>query len=146
LDEIEYFLNRLENIPEPTNNENESSFIDTFKSLQQNCKIAIDAKQYPTLMDLISPIIEVAQKNFPFQYKEKSSEVEKEKEQEGTDNESQKDNSMIFPCFVTSWEKKLNDNQSPPVALSLRDNIFLRHFESVLGEVLAILFERRTRG
>jgi hypothetical protein len=140
LDEIQYLLDRLENIVISS----QSDFLnDSFELVVKNCKDAIGrvsaddtAKLKTSLKELLTPLLDSVKSNYPALQSNGN-------ESDGTDMSTLEEDQPIFPCFM---QLLYSSEKSYPQALALQNNGLLRSLEYSLGEVSSILFERCTRG
>ena len=140
LDEIQYLLDRLENIVVNS----QSDFLnDSFELVVKNCKDAIGrastddtAKLKTSLKELLTPLLDSVKSNYPALQSIGN-------ESDGTDMSTLEEDQPIFPCFM---QLLYSSEKSYPQALALQNNGLLRSLEYSLGEVSSILFERCTRG
>jgi len=140
-DEIQYLLERMESV---TTNASDHHFSDAFTAVLKNCRASLnfavsddEITKYPSLADLISPLVGVVKAKFPPKVTQ-SIDVDN-----STENDTATEAQLMYPCFMTS---AFSDEKTFPEALALQNSGPMRCFERILGEVTAILFERLTRG
>jgi hypothetical protein len=142
-DEIEYFQTQLQVLEVDV----DSPFFSAVKQILATCDSVLsthskevnaetenNVSNFPSLIDLLSPVIDVIKNQFP------CTEVKQQ-----TITTSLEIFSSQHSCFMNTIFPSV-DESCYPQSLSFQNNSFLKMFDQGIGEVTAILFERCTRG
>lgn len=128
--EIQYLSHQLQQMQMGLTADDNDAFGGAFSTVATSCKIMIargDGHNYPSLVELIAPFLEVMKTHFRVT---------------AADSPALSPSSLLWPCFA----RTVYTSDTIPAALALQNNDLLCQLERVLGEVAAILFERYTRG
>ena len=165
MDEMQYFYEQVQKLTIPKS----SLWSDAFETMLNSCTTASTCDEsekeeeeedkvkkdveYPSVSQLISPIVAVMKSNYPCAPKQSQPEKENSDEDDVTTSPapptspSPPSSEVVagpdYSCFLSMVYA---DTTTYPSELSLENNEVLKQFESVLGEIISILFERCTRG